>query len=164
MGYEIHITRAKSWMDNKGAEILVAEWLRIVEEDPELHLAGFNGPCFTLWKVKPGDWDASTEWLDWSRGNIDSKHPSEELISKMLKIADELNAKVQGDDLEVYRSGDYNDYYYDEENRPLPPRTLKRFEWAYYIPPWGISGKRGESASILAYQLFRNLKRWVTGK
>ena len=41
-------------------------------------------------------------WLDWQRGDIFTKYPHRELIEKMIPIAQELDAKVQDDDGEVY--------------------------------------------------------------
>jgi hypothetical protein len=114
MGYDIHITRARSWLENAGMEIRAEEWLKVVAEDPELHLAGFNGPYFALWKSLPEDWDGSTGWLNWRKGNIYAKGASESLIGKMLDIANRLGARVQGDDMEIYGSGNYNDYHYDD--------------------------------------------------
>ena len=99
MGYELHITRAKEWSDNSDCEIGADEWLKLVEEDPELRLAGENGPYFALWNGPPSYPDA---WLDWCGGYISTKSPDEALIAKMVQIATKLNAKVQGDDGEIY--------------------------------------------------------------
>ncbi len=99
MGYELHITRAQYWSMNEGHEITAEEWLGVVESDPELKLAGNNGPFFTLWigtsaHVEP--------WFDWLGGNIYTKNPDEPIMEKMVEIARRLDAKVQGDDGEVY--------------------------------------------------------------
>lgn len=99
MGYDLHITRADFWPDNKGREISAEEWLEVVRSDPELKLAGVNGPYFALWT---GESEYAEPWLDWHRGNIYSKNPDDAIIGKMLEIAKRLNAKVQGDDGEVY--------------------------------------------------------------
>jgi hypothetical protein len=59
MGYDLHITRAKFHFENEGAWITAEEWLRNVEEDPELKLAGYNGDYFALWSgtsVYPDPW------------------------------------------------------------------------------------------------------------
>src|SRR5215472_14587852 len=103
MGYDLHITRAEHWAENKGQEITAEEWLQYVKEDPELRLAGYNGPYFTIWKRSPDDAEA---WLDWFDGDIYTKHPDDPLIQKMVQIATRLGAKVQGDDGETYAGND----------------------------------------------------------
>jgi hypothetical protein len=103
MGYDLHITRAKRWIDSESRPISAEEWLAIVERDPELRLAGTNGAYFAYWNVPAGKDDG--EWLDWHGGEIFSKHPSEALIEKMVQIAKALSGTVQGDDGEVYPGG-----------------------------------------------------------
>lgn len=106
MGYELHITRAPSnFFENEGCEIGVNEFLSIVERDPELKLAGYNGPHHTVFVDEP----AYGTWLDWCHGNIDSKAPSSRMILKMIDIAERLKARMQGDELE----------YYDRESETL---------------------------------------------
>ncbi|HEX9063131.1 MAG TPA: hypothetical protein VF941_23405, partial [Clostridia bacterium] len=75
------------------------EWLAVVEKDPELSIDSKNGPFFAVWKH---DGQENEYWLDWFGGNIYSKNPDEILISKMVNIAKLLDAKVQGDDGELY--------------------------------------------------------------
>jgi hypothetical protein len=99
MGYDLHITRAKDWPDNAGSEITAEEWLAHVDSDPELKLAGYNGPYFALWS---GRSSYPEPWFDWFDGNIKTKSPDPPLIQKALQIADRLGARVQGDDGEVY--------------------------------------------------------------
>jgi hypothetical protein len=102
MGYDLHITRAADWSDNEGAEITAEEWLAFVAADPELTLAESNGPCFVHWS---GPSIHSDPWLDWAEGNIYTKNPDQALMDKMVEIACRLNARVQGDDGEVYDDG-----------------------------------------------------------
>jgi hypothetical protein len=102
MGYDLHITHAKLHSDNDGQSITAEEWLRHVEQDPELKLAGYNGDYFALWSGRSSYPDP---WLDWSRGNIYSKNPDHPIIYKMVEIAKKLNAKVQDDDGEIYIGG-----------------------------------------------------------
>ena len=99
MGYDLFITRAESWSENKGREITSEEWLKLVKDDPELKLAGYNGPYFALWE---GPSKYPEAWLDWSRGNIYSKNPDKAIVAKMIQIAESLGARVQGQDEEVY--------------------------------------------------------------
>jgi hypothetical protein len=102
VGYELHITRAKSWSVNARNPISAEEWLAYVEKDRELSLSGENGPYFAKWNGKSRVADA---WLNWHDGNIETKNPGEALIDKMVAIARELGATVQGDDGEIYQNG-----------------------------------------------------------
>ena len=81
MGYDVHITRRKSWSDAGGPAITEQEWLAQIGDDSDL---------------------AS---LVWSDGNLDAKYPDEVLIRKMVSAAAALGATVQGDDGESYDSG-----------------------------------------------------------
>jgi hypothetical protein len=93
MGYDFHITRRDNWYD-EGADISADEWLKYVESDPELSIDESNGKYFAIWKE---------DWLDWRRGEIYTKNPRKNLVEKMIQIANRLNAKVQGDEGEVYK-------------------------------------------------------------
>ena len=95
MGYDVHITRAENWVENEGHKIEESEWHALIESDPELRLAGYNGPHFAIWNAHPEEDEA---WLDWFDGNLFTKNPDEHLLAKMLQIADRLGANVQGDD------------------------------------------------------------------
>lgn len=99
MGYNLYITRADWWLKNEGKEISSQEWLRVVDSDPELWLAGYNGPFFSIWS---GPSKYPEPWLDWEDGNVYSKNPDKALVEKMIQIAHRLGGKVQGDDGEIY--------------------------------------------------------------
>lgn len=99
MGYDLHITRRNDWSAN-GNDITAAEWLAYVEQDPELSLWPENGLHMARWSGKSKH---SEPWLDWFKGNIYSKNPDEALIEKMIHIARALDARVQGDDGEIYQ-------------------------------------------------------------
>ena len=105
MGYDLHITRRESWAD-EGDNITAEEWLTFVESDPDFRIATefpMNGPYFAVMSNQDGseEW-----WLDWRDGQIFTKYPEPELIDKMVAIAQQLGATVQGDDGEIYASGD----------------------------------------------------------
>ncbi len=96
MGYDLHITRATNgWSDHKGCEISAEEWLTVVNADPDLKLAGYNGKYFTLWA---GNSRYPEPWFNWSRGNVMTKNPDPPLIAKAIALAARLNAHVEGDD------------------------------------------------------------------
>jgi hypothetical protein len=117
MGYDLHITRAKFHFENEGAWITADEWLRYVESDPDLKLAGYNGEYFALWSGKS---EYPDPWLDWFQGNIYTQNRDAPLIDKMVEIAKKLDAKVQGDDGETYIGGGPND------SPPCPEHDLPK--------------------------------------
>lgn len=96
LGYDLHITRREDWSDTD-SDISAEEWLRYVESDPELRICFEQGQYFAVWCASLHD-----SWLDWSDGQIYSKNPDSPLINKMIKIAQQLGANVQGDDGELY--------------------------------------------------------------
>lgn len=101
MSYQVYITRAEFWAENQGREIAADEWLELVRTDPQLELEHANGPCFAL---LTGSGEGADPWLDWSEGNVYCGYPSRTLQKKILQIADQLRARVQGDDGEFYAS------------------------------------------------------------
>ena len=125
MGYDLHITRRKDWSES-GRDIGAEEWLAYAKKDPELSLSPEDGPYFVRWSGKSKYPDP---WLDWFDGNIYTKNPDEALIDKMVAIAREFHARVQGDDGEVYQS---------EHEPPVQPkpRLLERVrDWARGLRP-----------------------------
>ena len=101
MGYDFHITRAQNWCEiGEGEAIRAEEWLKYVENDPELKLAGYNGAYFALWSGKSG---SAESWFDWSDGEVNTKNPDPAVIAKAIKIAADLGARVQGDEGEIYQ-------------------------------------------------------------
>jgi hypothetical protein len=126
MGYDFHITRAKFHVENEGAWITADEWLRYVEQDPELKLAGYNGDYFALWSGKS---EYPDPWLDWFEGNIHTKNPDDPLIDKMVEIAKKLNAKVQGDDGEIYIGGGSKNFLPPPEPDAPPESAPPRKSW-----------------------------------
>jgi hypothetical protein len=119
VGYNLHITRARSWALNTKHRISAEEWLAYIEKDPELSLSREGGPYFAKWSGKS---KLNEPWLDWHDGNIETKNPDEALIDKMVAIARELGATVQGDDGEIYQSG-------HEPPRHPQPSVLDRLRY-----------------------------------
>src|SRR5690554_771364 len=99
MGYDVHITRAEHWPENEGHEIAASEWHDVVNNDPDLRLARYNGPHFAIWDAHP---EIDEAWLDWDAGNITTKNPDRALLRKMTELAARLDAQVLGDDGELY--------------------------------------------------------------
>ncbi len=115
MGYNLYITRRKNhW--NSGSDISQEEWLEYIKNDPELttHSENYAGlTCPAFWK---GSTEYGETWLDLERGCIYTKNPDNATLGKMLEIAKCLNAKVQGDDCEVYTVPDLNKGFTAEDN------------------------------------------------
>ncbi len=113
MGYDLHITRQENWFDeDRAKQISIEEWKEFVANDPEMRLDNYaeadlgNGEVLrvgeeglTVWTVYSG---SDTVWFGFFKGNISVKNPDDEIIQKMLAIAEKFNARVQGDDGELY--------------------------------------------------------------
>ncbi len=140
MGYDLHITRKEHWFDDEGEEITLSEWLDYINSDQELNITDTNeldnientssplGYC--EWNVHPlnDKW-----WFDYSNGNIYTKNPDNDTIIKMLSIAEKLNAKVQGDDGEVYgllsNEISHNQVSYTNEKTTTPVQVKIKRPW-----------------------------------
>jgi len=99
MGYDLHITKKDFWADEEGIVIQKEEWIKYVSSDPDISPDKNNTENDFL--VKDGDTDWPI-WYDPSLGEIYTKNPSDKAIKKLKIIANELNAKLQGDDGELY--------------------------------------------------------------
>jgi hypothetical protein len=96
MAYDVHITRREEW-SVEGENITLAEWLAIanagvdltVSSDGSAEMRGPDGQAWPLW---------------WQEGRVETKKPNKEFIIKMVALARPLNAKVQGDDSEIYHA------------------------------------------------------------
>ena len=118
MGYDLHITRAQDWSQTSGQEITEAEWRSIIDEDPSLTPSSDLGEGCASWKTPYG----AAGWLCWSNGQLYSKAPDPEMLGKMLDIAKQLGAHVQGDEGELYhRKEDHPDYFKQKSNPPSKP-------------------------------------------
>ncbi len=111
MGYNIHITRADVWTESKRYPISEEEWLAVVYADTSLRLSSegtyhMREDDGRLTPVHAVEWIASTEkrkpcfWL--KDGQIEAKSPNRATIQKMVDLAVALNAKVLGDENELY--------------------------------------------------------------
>ena len=100
MGYDIHITRRKSWPD-EGDDIALDEFIQFVRGDTEFRYPGQNGDDYADWRSPKSGYES---WLCWSDGQIHTKNPEPEFIDKIVAVSRALRAVVQGDDGEVYLS------------------------------------------------------------
>lgn len=106
MGYDLHITRAMDWTDNRGHQIDETEWLQLAADDADLTADPAHGPFAVRFKA--------TAWFDWFEGNVFTTDPDRSTVTKMLLLATRLAAIVQGDDGEIYDTA-----------QQWPPKVLK---------------------------------------
>jgi hypothetical protein len=104
--YDVHIVRTESWLDSADKPISKAEVDSLIAADPELEwsssdwmdMADDKGKVTRnfgiLWRREPCFW--------WYRDEVRCAGPSQEHIAKMVQMADQMNARVVGDDGEVY--------------------------------------------------------------
>lgn len=99
MGYNLHITRKEFWTDEEGPEISLAEWKRYVQGDPDVEADPDNpgGESY----VFCGHQERWPLWWN-EQGEVYTKNPEPEVIAKLVQIARALDAKVFGDDGEIY--------------------------------------------------------------
>ena len=148
MGYDIHITRQENWFDEDGTrQISIDEWKSILSSDNEMRLDGFaetttaNGETIridskglSVWTKYSGNGlNGNYAWFDYSRGNIVCKNPDDEIINKMLDIAERLNAKVQGDEGEIYERSIINKFSsrYITETNDVQTKSKKPW-WKFW--------------------------------
>ena len=147
MGYDLHITRKDDWSDDdENREIALPEWLAYIEADPDLVLSDAYRikvlRSETESQVAPGycDWTAHPSkeawWFAYSSGCIETKNPDEDVIKKMLSIAEALGAKVQGDDGEIYTlSSSYEiltGYQVKNDDQTQPSKENKKPWWRFW--------------------------------
>lgn len=116
MGYDVHITRRGNWFDKNGSGIGIDEWKALVLSDPDMRLEGHasgvvgGGSILRMESEGLAGWTAYAEaassknmvWFHFRRGNVIVKNPDGASLVKMWQLARKLDAKVQGDECEVY--------------------------------------------------------------
>jgi hypothetical protein len=99
MGYDIHITRKEFWADEEGPDITLDEWQEYLKTDPTIEPDPVNpGEENYILTSHPEKWPI---WWN-SSGEIYTKNPDPEVITKFVEIARVMQASVQGDDGEEY--------------------------------------------------------------
>ncbi len=122
MGYNLYITRQENWFDENDNKIIsIEEWKEYWKGDIEMRLDNFiitktnheediklEMDGVAVWtRYSKNGINGNYAWIFYGDGNIECKNPDEEIIGKLIDIASEFNAKVQGDECEVYwRSSD----------------------------------------------------------
>ena len=117
MGYDLHITRKESWLDEDDSKnISLSEWIEYIMADREMRLDNFAEATATNGEYVGVEAEGMSVWTKYSKdglkgnhawfwpnhGNIAVKNPDAEIRNKMIDIAEKLKAKVQGDDGEIY--------------------------------------------------------------
>lgn len=117
MGYNLYITRKEDWSDEDSSlEISLTEWTSYCQQDDEMRMDNFaearpsDGSYFKIEKEGIAVWkkysldglNGNHAWFNHNFGNITVKNPDEEIIKKMISIAEQLAASVQGEEGEVY--------------------------------------------------------------
>jgi hypothetical protein len=124
VGYDAHITRAEQWFDSEQSPIPLADWLAYISSDPEFRLDGFaeattpqgetirtESEGLAIWtKYSKDGLGGNMALFDFFEDHIIVKNPDEEILGKMINVAEALGARVQGDDGEDY------------DTPPPPPR------------------------------------------
>ncbi|WP_321890312.1 hypothetical protein [Paraburkholderia bannensis] len=116
MGYNVHITRRENWFDERGPEIDINEWKALLLSDPDMRLDGYasavvgSGSLLRIDSEGLAVWTAyagtvagrNMAWFDLRQGNVVVKNPDRVILEKMWELAQKLDAKVQGDECELY--------------------------------------------------------------
>ncbi len=117
MGYELHIVRRNDYDDfEEESNITEAEWKAVVEADPELSWEGHINEQkyrYCYWMAYPDLDKDNAPWFDYFRGSISTKWTEYPCMRKMIRMAEALNARVEGDEGEVYT----NEYVDELENK-----------------------------------------------
>jgi hypothetical protein len=116
VGYDVHITRAEEWTDSEKWPISREDWLAYVEQDPEMRLdcaaettttegetLRYESAGLAVWTAYSGHGvNGNMAWFDYREGRVVVKNPDDQILGKMVEIARDLDANVQGDDGERY--------------------------------------------------------------
>ena len=167
MGYDLHITRAKDWLESEAQPIGDSDWRTCVAADAELEVTGvaeasaglrYENPGVTVWRGHPS---GDPVWFDFREGRVVVKNPDEATIAKAISMAKRLNARVVGDDGEEYETP-------GKAPRPralsLRERVASWFDWLRPAPaieppnlPFAVGDRvrdfRGEAGTVVGIDL-----------
>lgn len=101
MGYDLHITRKKTWSD-EGNDISEGQWDELLAKDKSLSLTNQTqaGKYIFTYKVPLAKWN--DHYFMFANGNITFKNPDNKPIKKASEMAAYLQARIEGDDGEIY--------------------------------------------------------------
>lgn len=145
MGYELHITRREDWADTETQDIPLEEWLAYVDSDIELELTNRydvkigtetqfqNRPGYCEWNAHPtGKEPNARPWFSFWEGSIDTKSQDAPTIRKMIQIASALNAKVHGDEGEIYTEEYLAELESEEKQKTVYRQQEKKSWWKFW--------------------------------
>ena len=146
MGYDVHITRQINWFDGDNIrKITLDEWRNYISNDEEMRLDNVAKATvsnqqlsakregLSIWTRYSKDGvKGSHAWFDYRDGNIVVKNPDKEILSKMQEVANSLDAKVQGDDGELYLSNTESEISNDSPASEDINKNARRPWWK----PW----------------------------
>jgi|ERR1017187_1229161 hypothetical protein len=107
MAYDLHVVRSADWTDTSSSPITKSDIDALVDGDLELdwssadfvEMADQNGSVtrfyMIMWNGTPSFW--------WYRGQLLCSSPDDAQLTKLVRIASALNARVVGDDGEGYQ-------------------------------------------------------------
>lgn len=118
MAYDMHITRKTDWADQDGPEIEREEWMAYVLIDKSLQLdrdraeavdprvaSRTKEPTHVRWTGWEGRMEGVREaWMWLENGNVMASDADAAFRRKLFLVADSLNARLMGDDGEIYNS------------------------------------------------------------
>jgi hypothetical protein len=110
MGYDVHVTRRRGWWDDDGPQISVGDGEALSDGRSELK-----------------------ELVRYSNGNSVAKNPDRERMLALLGLARELDARVQGDDGEIYTFENL-----DALEQARPERGVR--QWLLFLRPYLLFG------------------------
>jgi hypothetical protein len=132
MAYEVHVVRTRNWLDASCAPITKHDVDSLIAGDPELSwstadyvdMGDETGTLTRYWMIA---WrDQPCFW--WYRDQITCSDPDDAQLSKLLHMAQALDALVVGDDGETYGADD----------RPSHPPTSLGVRIARWLASWRL--------------------------
>lgn len=118
MGYDLYITRKEDWSDVDGQDITFDDWIAYVTSDKSLRIdaaraaaadprvaSGAKEPSHVAWVDWPDREAGQREaWIWLERGNLVAADADLPFRQKLFLIAVAMNARLMGEDGEVYNS------------------------------------------------------------
>jgi hypothetical protein len=106
VAYDLHVVRTENWLDAATRPVAKGDVDALIASDPELEwsttnyvdMADEKGVITRYWMIT---WDGEACFW-WYRDQIQCSSPDEAKISKLVQMARSLDARVLGDDGEIY--------------------------------------------------------------
>lgn len=131
MGYNFHIHRKEDWFDDENPELTISykEWTNLVEADDELVITGSGRQANIDFEITSYGWpapDGGVAAFYWDTDKIIVRTQSDDGIKKAYELAKKLAAKLQGDEMELYRAD--GSHYFKEGDAPLSKEEQKKLK------------------------------------